>query len=449
MARPNPEDVGRAFLEASGLVPTSRLGRLWRTGRSAAGLARSMLGGHGEPTDADLESLAKLAERLGTLKGVAMKAGQVMSFIDASMPAETRAMLALLQTKAPASPFAQVEATLRAELGTRAEALLAGLERAPIAVASIGQVHRGRLADGTEVAVKVRHQGIEEAIRGDFATAALGMGFAKVLVPGLADTGQAAIDEVRTALLEECDFALEGRRQREFGELFAHDPVIVIPEVLSELTAAAVLTTHWRPGTPFEGFLASGPSQAQRDLLGAALFRFYVGALYRHGQFHGDPHPGNYAVAGDGRLVVYDFGCVRSFSSQTVSGLARLVEALRADDPTRLREAGRQLGFGSSLQGEDFTVFRRFARSFFGPVLASGPTVVPPDGGVDARQVMKDKLAFARLRMPGKLLFLARIRFGVYAVLARLGARVDWGALERGWAAEVSSASPPPLAKAP
>ena len=330
-------------------------------------------------------------------------------------------MRALLQTKAPASPFEQVEATIRAELGGAASSLLDGLERVPVAVASIGQVHRGRLADGTLVAVKVRHVGIEQALLGDFATAQAGVGFVKVLMPLMAQSGAAAIDEVQTAVLEECDFALEGRRQQAFGELFATDPLIVIPPVLEALTTRAVLTTGWRPGTLFESFVSAGPSQHERDAIGAALFRFYIGALYRAGQFHGDPHPGNYAVADDGRLVVYDFGCVRSFPAATVLGLARLVDALRADDAARLQEAGHQLGFRSSLSGADFAVFRRFARSFFGPVLANGPTVVPPDGGFDAKQLSQDKLALARLGMPGKLLFLARIRFGVYAVLARLG----------------------------
>jgi predicted unusual protein kinase regulating ubiquinone biosynthesis (AarF/ABC1/UbiB family) len=437
MARPDPDAVGQAFLEAMGLVETSRLKRLWSTGRSAAGLARSMLSRRAEPTEADLKSLMRLTERLGELKGLAMKAGQVLSFVDAAMPAESRAMLALLQTKAPASPFDRVEATLRAALGPRAGPLLEGLERVPVAVASIGQVHRARLADGTQVAVKVRHAGIEEALKGDFATAQAGIGVAKLMMPFVAESGLEAIGELRTAVLEECDFELEGRRQQAFGALFVNDPVIVVPSVLEELTARTVLTTRWKPGTSFERFVSGGPSQAQRDAIGAALFRFYIGALYRAGQFHADPHPGNYAVAEDGRLVVYDFGCVRSFADETVLGLARLVEALRADDAPRLREAGQQLGFRSSLAGEDFAVFRRFARGFFGPVLAQGPNVIPADGSFDMRQLSKDKLALARLGMPGKLLFLARIRFGVYAVLARLGARVDWGELERGWAAEV------------
>src|SRR6185503_16501880 len=109
-----------------------------------------------------------------------------------------------------------------------------------VAVASIGQVHRGRLPSGTEVAVKVRHPGIQEALEADFKAAGAGAAFAALIAPG-AGVGE-FIDEARTALLEECDFALEARRQAEFGALYASDPVIRIPQVESELCAASVLT---------------------------------------------------------------------------------------------------------------------------------------------------------------------------------------------------------------
>jgi predicted unusual protein kinase regulating ubiquinone biosynthesis (AarF/ABC1/UbiB family) len=199
-----------------------------------------------------------------------------------------------------------------------------------------------------------------------------------------------------------------------------------------------VLTTRWLPGATFEAFLASNPSQATRDAVGEALYSFYVGTLYRTGHFHGDPHPGNYAFTGAGRVVVYDFGCVRTFPPDVVRALAQLVGALRADEPGRLRAAGRALGFTSTLEGEDFTVFRRFARGFFGPLLQPGVGVIPPDSGLEARQVARDKLQLARLGMPGRLLFLLRIRFGLYAVLSRLGARVDWGGLEARWASDAA-----------
>lgn len=442
MARKTPTELAKSFLAARASVPTSRLGRLVRTGRSAVGLATSMLGARDdEPTERELASIAAMVGRLGELKGVAMKMGQIASFIDPSLQPEVRELLALLQTTSPASPFEAVEATLREQLGPRADALLAHLEKTPIAVASIGQVHRATLPDGTPVAVKVRHAGIEAAMRADFASATAGLAMTRLMLPGLAANAREVVDEARTAFLEECDFALEAERQELFGRLFANDPIIVVPEVLREWCAPGVLTTRWRPGESFDEFLARDPSQQQRDAVGEALFSFYVGALYRAGHFHGDPHPGNYAVTAEGRVVVYDYGCVRSFPPETVRALAGLVDALRRQAGSEvLRGLGRQLGFHSSLEGADFEAFVRFARGFFAPLLTPGPHAIPPDGGFDARAVIRDKRLLARLGLPGRLLFLVRIRFGLYAVLSRLGAKVDWGALEASWARDVLSA---------
>jgi hypothetical protein len=159
------------LLGTEAAIPTSRLTRLWRTGRAAASLATATLGGRlrgrgGGLAAAEIEDVVRLVSRLGELKGVAMKAGQILGYVDPTLAPELRDMLSLLQTTSAAAPFEAVAETVRAAFGPRAETLLAGLVREPIAVASIGQVHRGRV-DGIDVAVKVRHAGIEAALQAD------------------------------------------------------------------------------------------------------------------------------------------------------------------------------------------------------------------------------------------------------------------------------------------
>jgi len=168
-----------------------------------------------------------------------------------------------------------------------------------------------------------------------------------------------------------------------------------------------------------------------------ALFSFYIGTLYRHGLFHGDPHPGNYAFREDGRVVVYDFGCVRSFEPATVLAFSALVDAVRADEVGRVREALVALGAQPPGDAESVAKLRTLLRGFFAPLLERGPRPVHPGSGFEAQQVLRDKRFLAKLALPGRFLFLFRLRFGLYAVLARLGAVADWGALESGWAAEV------------
>jgi predicted unusual protein kinase regulating ubiquinone biosynthesis (AarF/ABC1/UbiB family) len=409
---------------------------LWRFGRSGAGIASVALGRIAGASDPELEAAARLVSRLGELKGVLMKAGQIFSYIDPSMPEELRAVLSVLQTNSQPAPYAAIESTLREAFGPRAEQLLARLDRNPVAVASIAQVHRAELASGP-VAVKVVHPGIADALRKDFGTAGAGAAFAKLLVPGVAESVASNVEEARSAILEECDLALEAERQTTFQKLFAGDDVIAVPAVRLEWCAPSVLTSAWRAGLTLDAFLAKDPAQADRDRFGVALFRFYIGTLYRHGLFHADPHPGNYAFLDDEKLVVYDYGCVRAFDAETVAAFAALVHATRLDDAGATRTALVALG---GKPPRDLGHLRTLLRGFFAPLLVNGAHRVEPGSGFDARTLMRDKRAVMRLGLPGKLLFLFRLRFGLYAVLARLGAVADWSKLESGWAAEATSA---------
>jgi predicted unusual protein kinase regulating ubiquinone biosynthesis (AarF/ABC1/UbiB family) len=418
--------------------PGAGLGRFARLLRGGLGLARSVAGRRRDEglTKKELAKIEALVTRLGALKGLPMKMGQIMSYLELDLPEESRSLLGLLQTQSPATAFARVEAILREDLGDRAEALLAGLERTPACVASIGQVHRGRLPDGADVAVKVRHPDIEAAIRSDFRSARVGTLFAAAVMPGMGATAKDFVAELEARLLEECDYALEATRQERFAALHAGHPVIVVPAVRRDLSGPRVLTSAWEVGEDLEAYRARA-SQAERDRAGAALFELYIGTLYRHGLFHADPHPGNYRFRPDGRVVVFDYGCVREFEPDVAAAFVALAEAVRADDRTSITAALRGLGAAPSANDAAYTHLRGLLRSFFGPMLVPGPHRIDGRIAVDARRMMRDKLAIARLRLPGRLMFLFRIRFGLFAVLSRLGAVNDWAALEQGFARQI------------
>lgn len=432
------DELASRLLGAEKAIKTSRLSRLVATGRSAVGLASTVLGRR--DGDVDLEALERLVSRLGELKGLGMKLGQIMSFIDPSLPPDTRAMLAVLQRQAPASEWSAVEAVLSQTLGPRAAELLKTFERTPFAVASIGQVHRAGLEGVGPVAVKVRHPGIERALAADFSAAVGGLGLANTMLLGAASDAKALVDEARAAMLAECDFSQEAQTQRAFATWLAGDEVLVVPEVLDAWSGPAVLTTRWEPGLSLDAFLATGPSQAERDAAGAALFRASVGGFHALGLLHADPHPGNFAFR-DGRVVLYDFGCVRRYSREHTDAFAAMAEALRAGDGPGLAAAARRFGFRLE-RAEQLVLLERFARSFFAPMLARGPSRIAPDEAVEARQMMKDKRALMKLGLPAHLLFLLRLRFGLYAVLSTLGACQDWGALERSAASGAAALHP-------
>ncbi len=419
--------------------PGHGFGRFARLLGGGLGLARSIAKAgknkDAEPSDKDLLRMQELVTRLGTLKGLPMKFGQIMSYLEVDLPEETRQLLSLLQTQSPATPWERVEAILREDLGDRAGPLLAGLDRRPSSIASIGQVHRGRLPDGTDVAVKIRHPDIEEAIRSDFRSAHVGMLFASAIMPGMGATAKDFMAEMEARLLEECDYGLEAKRQLRFGELFADHPDIVVPAVHQDFGGRRVLTTTWEHGDDIEVF-RSRATREERDRAGAALFDFYIGTLYRHGLFHADPHPGNYHFRPDGRVVVFDYGCVREFEPEVAASFVALAHAVAADDRERICAALRGLGAEPSKNDDAYDHLRRLLRSFFGPMLVPGPHAIEGRIVFNSRQIMRDKLALARLRLPGRLMFLFRIRFGLFAVLSRLGSVNDWAAMERQFAEE-------------
>lgn len=420
---------------SSSAPPSSRLGRILRNLRGGVGIAARVWRSRGGSVleRSDQASLEDLVARLGELKGVPMKVGQLMGFLEMDLPEEARRLFAVLQTQSQATPFGTIERILRADLGEAASALLTGMAQQPVSVASIGQVHQAVLPGGERAAVKVRHPGIEQAIRSDLSAAVAATAIARLLLPGVGMSASEFVDEARERFLEECDYQLEAERQRLFGRIFEGHPDILVPQVLDAWCGPRVLTTSWEDGQDFDAFVAVA-TQAERDRAGRALFDAYVGTLYRRGVFHADPHPGNYRFRGDGRVVLFDFGCVRVFRPEEVAAFIGLVDAVRAGNEDRMRFSLGGLGAEPGASPKAFARIRMLLDGFFAPMLAPGAHRIDSRIALDVRRIAGDKLAVARIRLPGKLLFLLRIRFGLYSVLARLGAVCDWSSIEAGWA---------------
>lgn len=440
------DDFLKRLLAGGGEPPKSGLGRLTRTAglaaRTATGLALGRFRTRKDGTvDArDLELIERVVQSLGELKGMPMKLGQIAAYVDESLPAELREVLAALHTHSPAMPFEEVAAIVREELGTRADALLATLERTPIAAASIGQVHRARLPAGTPVAVKVQYPGIDEALRAELGVAGTAARAVSRLLPGT--NAGAFVDEVRERLIAECDYRAEAGWQTRFARAWAGDPLIRVPDVHAEYSATRVLTSTFANGRRFDDWLAGAPPQEARDRVGIGLYRFYLGSLHRLGLFNADPHPGNYLVGDDGSLTMLDFGCVRAYSAERVRKFVALRDAVRSDDVRAIREAFVALGAADPVRRRSQEALRELLRAFFAPVLTPGVHALAPATGTRLGKLLADKQTLLRLALPADLLFLFRIKFGLYAILARLGARADWAALEDSWTFEGTPSSP-------
>jgi len=415
--------IVESLKSTSSEVPTSRLGRLRKMG--ATTLASGKLAfGKLRKRGPDLAAAERMVAAIGELKGVAMKMGQLLSYIDTGLSPEVRSALSALQTHAQPMPFDRVQRIVHRELGSRATALLETMSDEPLAVASIGQVHRARLPDGTLVAVKVQYPGIEEAITNDFGPAAVGGAVVSFFLPA----AKPFIAHARARFLEECDYTLEARRQQRFAELFADHPVIRVPEVHGDYSTARVLTTTFVDGAHLDEYLATSPAQEERDRFGAALFDLYFGALFEHGIYNCDPHPGNYLFCPDGGLVALDFGCARQFERRFVAELAALTLAVRSDDPSLMHRALDGIGLLATAQRYDRDAARELLRALYGPILTDEVHPFEVEPGRRVRELLKSNRDLLKARLPGEMLFLLRVRVGLAGVLAELGANANWRA---------------------
>ncbi len=289
-----------------------------------------------------LRTAQQVADTLGNMKGAMMKIGQLASFLDDAMPEPVREALAQLQQDAPPMSPELSSQVIEEELGAHPEKLFSEWDEAPIASASIGQVHRAITLDGRAVAVKVQYPGIAEAVRADLMNLDLaGFGLGAVF-PGL--DSRALVSELRARLSEELDYLNEASNQRRFADWYRHHPFISVPDVVDDLSSRRVLTTDLADGVRFD-VMRTWP-QNERDMAAESIFRFVFRSLYRFHAFNGDPHPGNYLFRTGGRVTFLDFGLVKTLSDTDVALLFDLVKASVIEhDPAHVRVACERAGF--------------------------------------------------------------------------------------------------------
>jgi len=396
-----------------------------------------------------LDRFTREAERyvavLGDMKGVAMKVGQLLSFLDAgAIPAQHRAayqqLLGALQADAPAMPFDTVRTVLEHELRRPVDELFAWIGERPMAAASIGQVHAAHLPDGREVVVKVQYPGVADAIRADLQNSELLASLARLgakLSPIRVTADPVAIvEEVSDRITEELDYTIEAANQTAFRAHYEGHPFIRIPAVVPELSTERVLVMDQHDGLRWNAALAQ--PQDLKDTWGEVIHRFVFGSLYDVGAFNADPHPGNYLFHEDGSVTFLDFGCVKRFSTEQVESMHRISRAVFDDcDAEGLFRSFQELGcipLKTKLQparvlewwtpiwdpghdGQPFT----FTPEFAAWVL---------ERNFDAFGEWRDIARGMGIGPESKdWAFLTRIQLGLYSVLGALRATCDWRAV--------------------
>jgi ubiquinone biosynthesis protein len=307
-------------------------------------------------TDQDRElqhrrGAARVLDAAEALGGVLIKAGQFASTRPDLLPSAYTETLTSLQDRVPPQPPATIREAVARELGRPTEHVFSSFDPEPVAAASIAQVHRARLHDGTEVAVKVQYPGISGLIDADLDALETIFDVVAVLEPDI--RLRPISDYLRWTLPLELDFVREAEATCALREALADHDDVIVPGVVEGLTTERLLVMKYVEGvkvTDVEGLKRIGVRPREVAVL---LNDVYAEQLFAHGLLHADPHPGNLFVRFEGgrpRLVLLDHGLTLGLDTGFVSALGRLVHALRVGD---LAEISASLGETGLPVGQD------------------------------------------------------------------------------------------------
>jgi aarF domain-containing kinase len=376
-----------------------------------------------------IEQAKLMVESLGRLKGAFMKAGQLLS-IDASdwLPPEATEILAKLQGQAEPVDFEVLRGVLVSELGEERLAQLVDLDPIAAASASIGQVHRARVA-GEPVAIKIQYPGIADSIDSDIGLlekvgdSFLAISRRKVDLDGI-------FEEMRTVLHLEADYERERRHLDRFGALLENDSRFAIPKSYPALSTSRVLTMSWAEGIPLTEWIRSEPPQEQREAFARAVLDLYCLEFFVWGLVQTDPNFGNFLIQPETqRIVLLDFGATLEYDEDFRRRYVALLRTVRAADRTRMIEAGTEFGILDPRESaETRENFADMLINASGPFEAARQPFVFRDASYAASsRVVVEKFVRSLVYTPPPraLIFLHRKLGGLFQLLRKLDVVLD------------------------
>lgn len=311
--------------------------------------------GNGErsPQGPPRTDAVRLREALEELGPTFVKFGQMLSQREDVFAPELAAELRSLQDRAGSFPAETARRIIEEDTGRAVAQLFASFDDQPMAAASMAQVHRAALTDGTRVIVKVQRPGIAETVAADIAVLRRLVRLVSTVMPSLRALNlPELVDEFAATLLVELDFEHEGRNAERFGETNRDEPGVLVPRVHWHATTRRVLTMDQSPG----GRIDEAPPVMRRPAA-QILMRLFLTHVFEHGVFHADPHPGNIFLLADGRLCFHDFGALGELAPRVQESLRQLFLAVIARDASWVASA--YLGMGGATAQLDRAAFTR------------------------------------------------------------------------------------------
>jgi ubiquinone biosynthesis protein len=346
-----------------------------------------------------------LREMLDELGPTFVKFGQLLSTRPDVLPPDIIAELRGLQDDVRPVPFADIENVVQEELGLSVAQLFIQFDERPVAAASIGQVHRATLPNGRRVAVKVQRPGAPRQIEADLALLYQAARIAKERVRALDFIdAHRLVDEFARQIRQELDYRLEARNADTFHRNFAGHPHVRVPRVYWSYTRSRVLTLEWLDGTQVADIHPDEWSLEDRRDLAYLMAETWMTMIFRHGFFHGDPHPANILVLGrPDQIGLIDFGAVGKLTDDDMSKLTRMFIDAAAENvdvlPKRLADLG--VRYPKEREEEFLAELRDIYYRYYGASLSE----------VDPLQVIREafQLIYSmNLQLPTRFLLLDR-----------------------------------------
>jgi aarF domain-containing kinase len=386
-----------------------------------------------------VEQAVLIAKSLSHLKGAAMKVGQLMSLdLDNYFPPEAIEILGQLQNTAIAHPFPEIERVLQSELSPEKRDLIESISPTPIAVASIGQVHRARY-QGRDIVLKVQFAEVAGSVEADLKILkTLAKSFCQITGRDMNLTS--LFQEFRSILEQELDYLAEAEFQREFrqkiGALKLNGPsTFRVPAVIKELSTKKVLAMDFEPGLTFRQWLNTKPSQEKREQLAVAILDLYFHEFFEWGLVQTDPNWGNFLIDDKGShlsVCLLDFGATKKYSREFIQSYIRLLDFAANDQSPKLRALAVEMGLLDPRESEAaFNAFEQTLKTAIKPFFVNRPGLSYFDFS-DRNHVLESQTSARALSRelvysppPHSIIFLHRKLAGVYSMLKSLNVQID------------------------
>lgn len=373
-----------------------------------------------------IKASKEIIQTMGELKGAMMKLGQMISISeDLILPKEISDLFRDLQKNSPSMPEAEVKKMIYLNFKKSPEDLFLEFDLKPVASASIGQVHKARLHTGEVVAVKIQYPKIVNAIKHDFQNLHKIDRLVHLLYPNKPNIDN-MIAELRTSLMQECDYLHEMEEMRFFKEQYKdHFPMIQIPTVHPEFCTEQILTMEWVEGDSFEQTLHY--TEEEKNFLGTSMYESFLFSLWQLKKLHTDPQNGNYLFKRD-KIIMLDFGSTRQFDHDFIVDYTGLMMTLENERPDIYSLIAKKLDMFKPDEDEE-TLSRHYdiIKTLYMPYTKEG---THPITELNPFQLFKDfvkDIDFKGRKSPRQeFLLLDRSTFGLYTKLKGWRSEINW-----------------------